>query len=248
VGDARVSRQWEVRVNPAPPPPQAPTIVFFSATPNEVVRGSPQASSVSLVWSVLTPTTNIQLSGPGLATPIDNLPEQGSIVLGVDRTTLFVLTAFNGDLKTSRTVDVRLIEPTATPPPTPTPLPTPTPFPPPRIVFVRVEDGNGNVLAPVGTDLYQVPYNTVVRLSWQVEGASLNVQLYRDGAPLGAQPATGSSPPVNITRATRFQLEASNPGGTVNAFVTIELLPRPAPPPPFNVNATNESQASVTLN
>ncbi len=248
LGDARVSRQWEVRVNPAPPPPQAPTIVFFTASPNEVVRGSPQAAAVSLVWSVLTPTTNIQLSGPGLGIPIDNLPAQGNITLAVERTTLFVLTAFNGDLKTSQTVDVRVLEPTPTPLPTPTPPPTPTPFPPPRIVFVRVEDGNGNVLFPSGTDTYQVTYNTIVRLSWQVEGASLNVQLYRDGAPLGAQPATGSSAPVNIVRSTRFQLEATNPGGTVNQFITIDLLPRPIPPPPFNVYVTGESQASVTMN
>ena len=49
-------------------------------------------------------------------------------------------------------------------------------------------------------------------------------------------------------RATRFQLEASNPGGTVNQFITIDLLPRPVPPPPFNVNATNESLSSVTIN
>ncbi|MCS7060120.1 MAG: FHA domain-containing protein [Anaerolineae bacterium] len=242
IGDARVSRQWEVRVNPAPPPPQAPTIVFFTASPNEVVRGSPQAAAVSLVWSVLTPTTNVQLSGPALASPIDNLPEQGTITLGVDRTTLFVLTAFNGDLKTSRTVDVRIVEPTPTPPP------TPTPFPPPRILFLRVEDSNGNVLLPSASGTYQVTYNTVVRLSWQVEGASLNVQLYRDGTSLGGQPATGSSAPLQITRATRFQLEASNPGGTTNAFVTIDLLPRPIPMPPFNVNLSNETQSSVTLN
>lgn len=241
IGDARVSRQWEVRVNPAPPPPQPPTIVFFTASPNEVVRGGAQAAAVSLVWSVLTPTTNIQLSGPSLGAPIDNLPEQGNITLSVDRNTLFVLTAFNGDLKTSRTVDVRVLEPTPTPPP------TPTPFPPPRIVFLRVEDGSGNVLLPTGPDAYQVLYNSVVRLSWQVEGASLNVQLYRDGSPLGGQPATGSSAPVNVTRATRFQLEASNPGGTANAFVTIDLLPRPAPPPPFNVNLVNETPAAVTI-
>jgi len=244
IGDARVSRQWEVRVNPAPPPtpvPQPPTILFFNATPNEVVRGSPQAASVSLVWSVVTPTTNIQLSGPSLGAPIDNLPEQGSINVPVDRAALFVLTAFNGDLKTSRTVDVRVLEPTPTPPP------TPTPFPPPRIVFVRVEDSNGNVLSPVGPGSYQIAHNTVIRLVWQVDGASLTVQLYRDGVPLGAQPATGSSPLVNIVRPTRFQLEASNPGGTVNAFVTIDLLPRQPPPPPFNINVTNESLSSVTI-
>jgi hypothetical protein len=42
-------------------------------------------------------------------------------------------------------------------------------------------------------------------------------------------------------------LEASNPGGTVNAFVTIDLLPRQPPPPPFNINVTNESLSSVTI-
>ncbi len=95
-----------VVVNPAP---QAPTIEFFTAAPNQVTSGS--SSQVQLTWSVVGATTNIEITGSGLETR-SGLAARDSITVQVDESTTFILTAYNGDLHTSQVVEITALEPT----------------------------------------------------------------------------------------------------------------------------------------
>ncbi|MFC2023920.1 FHA domain-containing protein, partial [Chloroflexota bacterium] len=117
----------EVVVNPEPSPtpePEMPVIEVFAPTPKEVIAG--EGESVKLTWSVTGDTTNVQIAAPNMA--FDGLASQDVVIVTVNETTLFVLSAVNGDLKTSQAVEVKAIPPTPTPEPTePPPPPTPVP-------------------------------------------------------------------------------------------------------------------------
>ncbi|RLC76708.1 MAG: hypothetical protein DRI81_09760 [Chloroflexi bacterium] len=102
--ETRVVRS--VVVNPAP---EAPTIEFFAATPNQVTGGS--SSQVQLTWSVVGATTNIEVTGPDFETR-SGLAAQDAITVQVDKSTTFILTAYNGDLHTSQVVEITALEPT----------------------------------------------------------------------------------------------------------------------------------------
>ena len=237
----------EVVVSPQPtatPIPVAPEIQLFEATPKEVVAGKGQV--VRLTWSVSGDTTNIEITSPSLQ--VSGLKAQDSITVTVEETTLFVLTAFNGDLKSSRAVEVKALEPTPTPTPTPiptaTPPPTPTmtPYPPPVIVYFLAEalsppddkvsfrERQDSPDGPIF--IYDVEAGSNVKLSWQVTGADrVTLVGYED------QPATGTKV-VAVTTDANFQLTAENAGGKVNAFIQLEAyLPEP-PPPPYGVTGT----------
>lgn len=258
-GDNIIRQQWEVQVNPAPgptPTPRMPAIEFFTVNPAQVVRGNPEASAVVVAWSVFTPTTNIQISSPDLASPLSNLPSQGSITIQATKPTLYILTAFNGELKTSQTVNLAVLEPTPTlpPPPTATPAPpTPTPLPGPVVVFFGASqaDGGTNNLTFAGTSTrpdgsaqqsYLVRYNTNILLNWDTLNAT---QVIVSG--VGAGPAQGNSPPLKITGPQVFELQATNASGvTSRAYVQFALLEATTPPAPTNVNGNIVGDA-VTL-
>jgi serine/threonine protein kinase len=119
-------RKQEVRVNPAP---NAPVIEHFGVTPQEQVSGG----KVELSWKVSGTITKIEISANFEMIP--SLPAEGSLSVTVEQDTLFVLTAHNGDLSTSQSINLSVVEPTATPPAGATPTgepaaPTPTPAPP----------------------------------------------------------------------------------------------------------------------
>ncbi|MBN1140147.1 MAG: FHA domain-containing protein [Anaerolineae bacterium] len=248
--EAKNGAYKEVVVSPQPtatPVPVAPQIQLFEATPKEVIAG--EGEVVRLTWSVTGDTTNIEITSPNVQ--LSGLEAQDSITVTVEETTLFVLTASNGDLKTSRATEVKALEPTPTPtptpiptepPPTPTPTPTLTPYPTPVIVYFLAE-----ALSPPddkvvfrerqdGPDgpvfVYDVEAGSNVKLSWQVNGADrVTLVGYED------LPATGAKV-VLVTIDSTFQLTAENPGGRVNAFVVLEVyLPQP-PPPPYAVTGT----------
>ncbi len=261
VGDSTVTRQWQVIVNPAPPTPtptpvpKAPVIEFFTITPNQVVKGDPAANQIALSWSVLTGTTNIEITSPDMQQPLSNLQNQGNIFIAASKTTLYVLTAYNGDLKTSATTNLTVLDPTPTPTSPPPPPPTPTPYPPPIIQsFVALADPNDSSaqvtqvfstgLAP-NTTLFQVKYGSHIVLNWTTSNAQ-TVML----AGLGSQPLSGSTiTPIQITAPTQFQLQAMNPSpaSPATAYVQIILQPKPIPPPPYNIYASNQTTASVTI-
>lgn len=247
-GDAAIRQQWEVQVNPAPgptPTPQMPAIEFFTISPAQVVRGSPQANAVVIAWSVFTPTTNIQLSSPDLPSPLSNLPAQGSITVQATKPTLYILTAFNGELKTSQTVNLAVLEPTPTLPPPPTATPLPTPLPEPAVVFFGAAqaDGQTNNLVFVGTSTrpdgsaqqnYNARFGTNIVLNWDTLNAT---QVIVSG--VGAGPAKGNSPPLKVAGAQVYELQALNAQGVARrAYVQINLLEVQTPPAPFGVNGS----------
>ncbi|MEJ2762015.1 MAG: hypothetical protein P8126_10955, partial [Gammaproteobacteria bacterium] len=90
---------------------------------------------MSLKWSIVGTTTNVEISGPSLNSPITNLNQEDAISVTVEDTTLFVLAAFNQDKKASQNVQIRVQEPTPTPQPTPTSTPVP---PPARILSFQI--------------------------------------------------------------------------------------------------------------
>ena len=121
------SKEIEVKVNPAP---GAPKIESFTVEPAEQVRGG----QVRLSWKVTGETTRIELS-QGFST-IPGLKTEGQMSVVVDQPTLFVLNAYNGELLSSESFQVDIVDPTATPTDAPeptatqTPAPTETPVPP----------------------------------------------------------------------------------------------------------------------
>jgi hypothetical protein len=249
-GEDTVTLQQVVTVLPAPSPtpvPQPPRIEFFSITPNEVVAGSMAASDVTLSWSIVGVTTDVQISGPDFGT-VSNLNRQGSIKVAVTKPTLFVLTAFNTpDLSASNTVQINVLVPT------PTPTPAPTPLPLPVVIFSAIGDPDHNeppdsVIAitdssiPTNTRRYQVVAGTYVRFSWTTTNAVKTVFIGEDKAP-------ADSRVVQVTGPQTFLFSAFNAqNAQVDLFIQVVTTPRPAPPAPFNVVGTFDPATNqVTL-
>jgi hypothetical protein len=230
----------EVVVLPAPtatPVPQAPTIEFFTVSPDEVVRGSDEANNIELSWSVIGDYTNIQISGPDLGT-LANLDRQGTVTVGASKTTVFILSAYNGDKVATAQGSLKVDEPTATPPPSPTPPPTATPVPAPLIEYflpAEVPSDTGAVV-PLGGGKYQVVANTKVKFKWSTTNAS-KVSLFANGANLGDQPVVGESTSFVILQAAQYQLQAVNSvGAQTSSFVQLVIKSLSVPPSPTNVN------------
>jgi hypothetical protein len=234
-GDATAVARQEVGVTPAPTPtgtPAPPEIVFFTAEPTELVRSS--ENLVELKWSVRGRTTNIEISGPSLSSPITNLQPEGAISVTADSTTLFVLAAFNSDQKDSQNVQVQVKEPTPTPEPTPTATPEPTPIPTPAITF-RVD---GKFPEPdTSPPVYKLRQGTDATLAWNVSDDAKSVVLKLNPGELSFSPGNGSFPLSSLSGkdSKQYQLEASNDGGTNRASLEIEVVANPVPPPPSNV-------------
>ncbi len=233
--ETKIIRQ--VTVNPAPPAPLAPKIEFFTVTPDSVVRGSAAAADVKLSWSIIGDITNIEISGPDFG-KVSNLDRVGTLSVSVDKTMLYVLTAYNGTLLASLPINLKVVEPT------PTPVP-PTPVPPaPSIIFFRAESGESpaapDQVQPVSTSTlpsntlkYQVIAGSKVKFSWQVQQNPAKVTFVN----IGDQPFQGDLTLV-VRAAGIYQLKAENGGGVSTAFVQVELKPKPAPPAPYNVAGT----------
>lgn len=113
-GPAERKSLREVVVNPAPTPtpvPGAPIVDFFTGTPLEVAVGSDEASNIQLAWSVSGDVTDIELSGETLGR-IAGLGRQGTRTVTIeDADAQFVLTARNGDLTASQTLQIKVFVP-----------------------------------------------------------------------------------------------------------------------------------------
>ena len=124
------------------PAPEAPTIEYFTV-PQQQVRGA----EVVLSWKVTGQVTNVEISANFQT--MSSLPPEGQISVVAEQTVSFILIAHNGELRSSRTAELHIVDPptptdtptaTATPTLTPTPsptatsTPTPTPTPTPTLV------------------------------------------------------------------------------------------------------------------
>ncbi|MGD8489459.1 MAG: hypothetical protein PVI68_10625, partial [Anaerolineae bacterium] len=240
------SQLREVIVNPQPTPtpvPVAPEVQLFQALPDEFVGGD--RDEASLTWSVSGATTNIEITAPGLQ--LSGLKAQDTITVPVAETTLFVLTAYNGELSRSAPAEVKVLEPTPTPTATPEPTPpppTPTPVPPPIIAYYKAEGlqppddqvtFQSMVDGPDGTTyVYTVVAGSRVVLSWEARDAeTLSIQGF------GTQPAQGSlTIPDPVTSSGSYVLTAENDGGNnqVKAFIQLNVTAPPPPSAPYNVH------------
>jgi len=116
--------------------PARPVIESFQASTLELER----SQEVELAWRVTGETTRIEISANFDVIP--SLPSEGHISVPIAQTTLFVLTAYNGDLGASQSIEVQVVDPTATwtptsirtatatTPPTATDTPSPPTFTP----------------------------------------------------------------------------------------------------------------------
>ena len=187
-------------------------------------------------------TTNIEISGPTLST-VSNLDSTGSIPVQAEATTFFILTVYNGDLNTSKTVELTVEEPTPTPEPPPTPSPTPTPAPEPEIEYFvakGTDDPNDVTLLGSGTVSNSLRYEVVagarVQLSWSVQNVP-QVTIFEDGSSLGDQPAVWDLPPRVVLAETQYRLQAVNDDGVEeNAYIQITIRYPEPPPAPYNVD------------
>jgi len=224
-----VSFPMHVTVNPAPTPtpePQKPEIAYFRSDPIQVVKGS--STQVELLWLVNGETTNVEITGPALGTTFSNLNSNGRLVVTAADATFFILTAYNGDLNASETVQISAVEPTPIPPPRP-------------IVDYFVLDESPATVTRTGSDSdnnlirYEVAGGTTVNFVWSTQNAS-SVSLAADGVSLGEYPPEGTTPRPVLT-AGQYQLTAENDAGeTVSAYIQISLKPVIPPPPPYNVS------------
>ncbi len=238
-----------IREKPTPTPePQKPVIEDFRVVPSTVVMGNSQ--SIQLVWSVTGDTTNIEISGPML-NAVSNLARTGSIPVSADTTTFFILTAYNGDLSSSQTVELTVQEPTPTPPP---PTPTPTPAPEPVIEYFvakGAEDPNDVTLLGSGSLTNSLRYEVVagakVIFSWSVHNAA-QVTLFENSESLGEQPAEWELPPRVIIEAGQYRLVATNADGIErSAFIQITTRQPEPPPSPYNVDGPPLQTIPLTI-
>jgi hypothetical protein len=229
----------QVIVNPEPTAttvPLAPVVEIFEITPKEVVLGNNQV--VKLTWSVAGAFTKIEITNPDLLFST-TISRTGAITVTPKETTLYVLTAFNGDLSASAPVEATVLEPTPLPTVPPTaPPPTATP-PPPIISYFSAEgvDPSEDKVVFQGVDssnnwpvyLYAVDAGSHVQLSWGVKDADM-VTL----EDLGTQKGEGSLVlPDAVVRARSYLLTAENYEGKNKVYASIEMdVSYPAPPPP----------------
>jgi energy-coupling factor transporter ATP-binding protein EcfA2 len=82
--------------------PQEPIIEAFAATPRQLYRGGDDV--VQLAWSVLGHVTEIQISEFEPEGACDLSLVQNNCFTRIDRTTTFVMTAFNGGLSASQAI------------------------------------------------------------------------------------------------------------------------------------------------
>ncbi len=144
--------------------------------------------------------------------------------------------------------------PTITPSPipptlTPTVTPSATPFPLPVLGFFTAaipQGGDPTALTQIGAQgnllTYRAVAGTVVELRWNVEGEALAVTIIG----LGQRPASGTEIVPPLFQAVTYRISATNPGGSVEAFIQFEVI-APNPPPPTGLNGfISDSNTVVT--
>ncbi len=237
----RATRQVYVTPAPSPTPtPQAPVIEYFTISPQQVVRGSTEASSVKLTWLVKGAYTNIELNSPDYGIMPGQSPT-GTVTIFATKSSTFILTAYNGDLSNSKLQQLTVLEPTATgTPPPPPPTGTPTP-PAPQIVYFLAESGES---PPVPSDVvpisstqgvaatYLVRKDALVKFRWFIRYASTVTFMSVDAPPEGENFQT-----VQVKRSGLYRLSAQNPTGRVDRVIEL-VVNLPVIPPPYDVSGS----------
>lgn len=87
---------------------EPPAIEFFTATPGQLTEGGD--GQVQLAWSVTGEATEIEITGPDID-KLSGLAAKDVTTVQVDTSTVFILTASNGELSESQVAEVSVVEP-----------------------------------------------------------------------------------------------------------------------------------------
>jgi hypothetical protein len=191
-----VEQVLDVAVSPPPSIP-APVILDFRVEPATITAGK----SVTITWQV-TGTNNVSIQPIG-----ENLPASGTISQSPAATSLYVLSATNGQQSTNAIRQVTVI------PAPPTPTPTAAPEAPTIDLFT---------VSP--TQPLQLTNEPVqIRLDWVVSGQTTNITL--TGGPLGntgyTQLSSQDSVTMTISTDSVFVLRAFN--GSQQVLRTLQV-------------------------
>ena len=197
----------QVKVNPAPPEAVPPVIDAFIATPEKGVGGT----TVKLDWSISGAVGKIELTD-GNSTwnnvkVSENYDEaikaKGTLSVTVDATTLYTLTAYNGDKQAVKTLKIAITDPAAPVISAFTVAPEePTSYPVSSVVL--------NWLITGDCTKFEITYDNVIL-------SSDSTSIYYD-ATLKLQ---GSKTIANITKPTMFVLTTYN--GAAKAILTAAM-------------------------
>jgi hypothetical protein len=243
---------------PTATPGAVPVIELLSTTPEEWLRLSDDAEDneieVQINWVVTGNTTNVELTGgpPGFE-KLSNLSRIGDVKFKVSDTQVFVLTAYNGQEQVVKTTQIKFLDPTPTAASSSgnesggsggSGSATATPTPPTITSFAAAGLSAADQVTLVGGSppVYQVVAGSNVVLSWAVNNAN-TVTLVG----VGDQPPAGSHTLFNVVSSQVFQLTATGDGGTTQAFLQLQVVSKPVPPVPFNVNGSEDASNQVTL-
>ncbi len=245
---------WVTPPTPTPtttPEPDAPEIVLFSSSDDTLIQGqatpTDDEKDIVLSWQTRGIVTNVELNGGPDIGIFSNLDPEGSMPMTINKNTVFVLTAFNQDKATSQNLQVEVVEATPTPkptdtpePPPPTETPTPTP-PPPTIFFFKAEakdTADAGQVVSLGGDQYTVVVGTDIKLSWQVSDDAAEVSLSPVNNSYGPGEGFLEMPDFSTNDTTSYQLFATNPSGTTQSNVNIQVIIGAMPQPPSTVGGT----------
>jgi hypothetical protein len=210
-----IEQVLDVAVNPPPGRP-APVILDFRVEPATVTAGQP----VTITWNV-SGVSEVSIQPLG-----DHLPPSGTVGHIPAATSLYVLTASNGQQSTNalRQITVNPL------PPTPTPVPTPVPTPEPLAPTIEL------FTATPSQPLQVTNEEVAVRLDWVVSGTTTNITL--TGGPLDRNGFSQLNPQDSITfmisQDAVFVLRAFN--GDKSVLRTVEVrLRHAAPMSPYNL-------------
>jgi|GEM_PF-416278 len=129
------SQSVTVQVSPAV---GAPEIVFFNSSPPEVIRGQ----EIELAWRVTGNVSSVEIYVDYAALPKwSNLPPLGTLRATFDKSSTLVLVAQYEGKRSTKTLPITVIEPTATPTPIPTDTPVPTNTPTPTHLPISTPTG-----------------------------------------------------------------------------------------------------------
>jgi len=260
-----ISPPIQVKVEPptptatSTPMPLAPIIDFLTLSDAEIVREvNSNDNIVTLSWGVSGKTTNVQLSGSPNFDSLSNLSAQGSIDIVGNQSMTFILTAFNGEQKSSRTVSLSVLEPTVTttPQPTTTRTPTATATPVKPVIYLRAEIGTGstsNVFKQTANYKegemeireYEELVGSKIKLVWSTEGATSVTSKGTANYQGGAEVLQGSTEFIVLKEGeyTFSAFNNNNPPNQRDAKVKIHIKPR-VPSVPISVSGVEQVSAN----
>ncbi len=258
-----------VNVTPATPTPTAttepgaPEIIVFSANPDSVVEGDVTQSTLS--WTIDDNFTNGEITNSDIGT-VPFTDQQGSLNVSISNNAIFVLTAYNQDKQTSKSIEVGYATPTptTTPTPTPTTAPTSTSAPtstatptPPSILFYNPTAASGSVFSCSQDSNNDwsctIEMGSTLTVDWEVSTDATDINIKYLGTvgttgPDVIDPGSsqgGSYTGFRGTDAGAISLTASHSYGSATRTITVTVVAKAVPSPPTNFQGPTSPTATA---